>query len=942
MEQYKVGGMSCDACRARVEKAVSKVPGVESCSVSLLTETMGVTGQASSDDIINAVEKAGYTAEIMGGASRENAGRTLRGTSENTSKNVSKTNSKKVLNSGKAEKPEIKALKKRLISSVIITLILMYFSMGHSMLGFYVPKFIDNYISLGIVQMILAGIVIKINEAFFTKGIRGLVNLYPNMDTLVALGSGISYIYSIYILFKAVDYAVTGGNVTGMMMEDEYGLYFESSAMILTLITVGKLLEAKAKGKTLDALENLINIQPDMATVIRDGKEVRISAADMRVGEEFVVKPGEKIPGDGRVIKGEGYVDESMLTGEPMPARKKNESKVFAGTINTDGYITCILEKEMKDSALSGMIALVEEAAITKAPIARIADKVSAVFVPVIILLAVGTFIVWKLLGTDTEFSLIRGISVLVISCPCALGLATPVAIMVGNGVGANHRILFKSSEAMETVGKSDVIFLDKTGTLTKGKPEVIKVRTVTGSEEDLLKKAYTIEKMSVHPLAKAVVNYCKDKINIYDETGNENISDEISNENISDETGNENIGEFKDIPGYGVIYGDLFAGNIRHVKKIIKVNGKSQIKKKDKNSQIRKELEKLSDIAEKEGERGRTLIIFGEKADILGYMIIADEVRSDSIKAVEIIKNMGIKVVMLTGDNKKTGEYIGKITGVDEVYAGILPEDKYRIVEEYKNKEYIVTMVGDGINDAPALKKADVGIAIGAGTDVAKDAADIVVVGDSIMDVASAVKLSRATIRNIKENLFWAFCYNVICIPLAMGVYGINMKPMYGALAMSMSSFCVCMNALRLNFVKLYKRDDINDSEDSNRNNSGDVNSNNGEDSNRNNSGDSNRNNSGDNDKDNNKNDIKQNSNINKDKRKENNTMEKEIKIEGMMCGHCEATVKKALENIEGVKEAKVSHEKGNAVVTLEKEVDNAVLEQAVTDKDYKVLSID
>lgn len=827
MEQYNVTGMSCAACSARVEKAVCAVDGVNSCSVSLLTNSMGVEGTASSAEIIAAVEKAGYGASPKG----ENDS----GQKENNYEESLKDK-------------ETPALKKRLIASVGFLAVLMYFSMGHSMWGFPVPAFFEgNHIANGLLQLLLAAIVMRINQKFFINGFKGLVHKSPNMDTLVALGSGASFVWSTYVLF-----AMTGNNSAEYM----HDFYFESAAMILTLITVGKMLEARSKGKTTDALKSLMKLAPKSATIIRDGKEISVPVSQVTKGSIFVVRPGESIPVDGIVIDGESAIDESALTGESIPVDKAKGDSVSAATINQSGYIKCEAVRVGEDTTLSQIIKMVSDAAATKAPIAKVADKVSGVFVPIVITVAVIATIAWLIAGESFGFALARGISVLVISCPCALGLATPVAIMVGSGVGAKNGILFKTAVSLEEAGKVSIVALDKTGTITQGKPEVTDIITAGVSENELLKLAYSLEKKSEHPLAKAVIKKAE-------ETG-------VSSEEISD---------FRALAGNG-LKGRLsdevvFGGSLKFIETQAEIS--DEIKGK----------------AYQLAEEGKTPLLFAKNGEVLGIIAVADTIKEDSPEAIRQLRNMGIRVVMLTGDNEKTANAIGKLAGVDEVIAGVLPDGKETVIRRLM-KQGKVAMVGDGINDAPALTRADIGIAIGAGTDIAIDAADIVLMKSRLSDVPAAIRLSRATLRNIHQNLFWAFMYNTIGIPLAAGlfipIFGWKLNPMFGAAAMSLSSFCVVSNALRLNFFKLHS--------------------------------------------------SKKDKKI-KIKTKEIKAMERTMKIEGMMCGHCEARVKKTLEAIAEVEFADVNHETDTAVVTLSADISNDVLKNAVEEQGYTVTDI-
>ncbi len=832
MKQYNVTGMSCASCVARVEKAVNKVDGVTSCSVNLLTNSMSVDGDVKSSDVINAVEKAGYGASLKGNSSKEN-----------------KTNGEPLKDT------ETPKLKKRLFSSLIFLLLLMYISMGHMMWGFPLPSILaNNHIAMGLIQLLLTGIIMVINQKFFISGFKALIHRSPNMDTLVALGAGASFIYSVYALFAMTNAQVNNDMSLVMKYMDEF--YFESAGMILTLITLGKMLESYSKGKTTNAIKGLMNLAPKKATILVDNAEKVVPIEEVKIGDIFVVKPGENIPVDGVVIEGESAVNESALTGESIPVDKTVGDNVSGATVNQSGFIKCKATKVGEDTTLSQIIKMVSDASATKAPIAKVADKVSGVFVPIVISIAVVTIIVWLLCGATFGNALVRGISVLVISCPCALGLATPVAIMVGNGVGAKNGILFKNATSLETTGKVSYVLLDKTGTITNGTPVVTDIiPSENYTQDNLLSYASSLESKSEHPLAKAVVQKAID-----------------SNIKTLDTT------DFKSLTGNGVsakINGKtIVGGSVKHISSIANID-EIIIKQAD-------------DLATK----GKTPLLFVMDNQLLGIIAVADVVKSDSPKAIKELQNMGIKVVMVTGDNEKTAQAIAKESGVDEVIAGVLPDGKEKVVTQYKENG-MVAMVGDGINDAPALTRADIGIAIGAGTDVAIDSADIVLMKSKLTDVSGAIRLSRGTLRNIHENLFWAFIYNVIGIPLAAGVwipiFGWTLSPMFGAAAMSLSSFCVVTNALRLNFLNIRssKRDRK----------------------------------------------IK-----NKTNKKEKNTMTTTLKINGMMCPHCEATVKTALESIDGVTSAEVSHESGTAVVTLSKEVSEDVLKKAVVDKGYTV----
>ena len=840
MKQYNVTGMSCAACSARVEKAVGKVPGVTSCSVSLLTNSMGVEGTASPEAVIKAVQEAGYGASEKGAAKQS----------------ASMAENEKAL-----EDHATPALKRRLIWSVGFLIVLMYFSMGHMMWGWPLPRFYnDNHVAMGLTQLLLTVIIMVINQKFFISGFKSLWHRAPNMDTLVALGATAAFGYSTYALF-----AMTGAQVRGDMdavMDYMMDFYFESAAMILTLITVGKMLEARSKGKTTDALKSLMKLAPKTATVVRDGQEVTVPVEQVQRDDVFVVRPGESIPVDGVVLEGTSAVNESALTGESVPADKTPGDAVSAATVNQSGFLRCRATRVGEDTTLSQIIQMVSDAAATKAPIAKIADKVSGVFVPAVIGIALVTTIVWLLIGKPVGYALARGISVLVISCPCALGLATPVAIMVGSGLGAKNGILFKTAASLEETGRIEIVALDKTGTITSGEPKVTDILPAEGvSAEELLRLANTLEHKSEHPLAKAILEYAKEQ-------------------NVSA----EEVADFQALPGNGLTAtldgkalcggNDTFIGTTAPVSPEMKAQAAAL------------------------AEAGKTPLWFSYDGRLLGVVAVADVIKEDSPQAVRELQNMGIRVVMITGDNERTAKAIGAQAGVDRVIAGVLPDGKEREIRKLKT-EGKVAMVGDGINDAPALTRADIGVAIGAGTDVAIDAADVVLMKSRLSDVPAAIRLSRATLRNIHENLFWAFFYNTIGIPLAAGVFiplGLTLNPMFGAAAMSLSSFCVVSNALRLNLFKL--RDARHD--------------------------------------------HKHVKHSKKHEEKEKNEMEKTLKITGMMCGHCEARVKKALEAVEGVTEAKVSHESGMAVVTLNVPVEDAVLKKAVEDQDYKVTAID
>ena len=843
MEQYSVTGMTCAACQARVEKVVSNVPGVTDVSVSLLTNSMGVEGTATSADIVAAVEKAGYHASVKGAQMESSQG----------AEALADTETPKLL--------------KRLIISLIFLMPLMYLSMGHMMWNWPLPGFLNNnHVGMGLAQLLFTVIIMVINQRFFISGFTSLIHRAPNMDTLVAMGATAAFGYSTYALF-AITVAQTSGN-DKLVMSYMHEFYFESAAMILTLITLGKTLEAYSKGKTTDALKSLMNLAPKMATVIRNEQEMLISADQVKKGDIFLVKPGESIPVDGIVLEGNSAIDEAALTGESIPVDKAVGDTVSAATINQSGFIKCEATRVGEDTTLSQIIKMVSDAAATKAPIAKIADKVSGVFVPAVIIIAVITIVVWLLCGKDLGFALARGISVLVISCPCALGLATPVAIMVGNGVGAKNGIMFKTAVSLEQTGKMQTVALDKTGTITEGEPKVTDI--ITGDripQNELIAIAYGLERKSEHPLAKAVVNYVE-------ESGDKNsFAEEVT--------------DFKAVAGNGLkgmLDTNVVAGgNLKFISEYCNISDDLRNKADDLSSE------------------GKTPLFFARNNKLLGIIAVADTIKKDSPQAIRELQNMGIRVVMITGDNERSAKAIGKLAGVDEVIAGILPEGKEKEIARLKEQGSVI-MVGDGINDAPALTRADIGIAIGAGTDVAIDAADIVLMKNRLSDVPAAIRLSKRTLTNIHENLFWAFFYNCIGIPLAAGawipVFGWTLNPMFGAAAMSLSSFCVVTNALRLNLIKIYDtgKDHI----------------------------------------------YKKKSSKNKNKTtKGDKTMTKTMNIEGMMCGHCEATVKKALEAVDGVTEAVVSHENGTAVVTLSKEVDNDVLKKAVEDKDYKVTAV-
>ena len=857
MEQYNVTGMSCAACSARVEKAVKKVPGVTSCSVSLLTNSMGVEGTASPAAILSAVQEAGY------GASPKNA-----------SASKAADNSADLDALADRETPK---LKRRLIASLGFLLVLMYFSMGHMMWGWPLPHWFDgNHVAMGLVQLLLAGIVMVINQKFFINGFKGLIHGAPNMDTLVALGSMASFVWSTYALFAMTRAQVDGNDelVMHYMME----FYFESAAMILTLITVGKMLEARSKGKTTDALKSLMKLAPKTATLVRDGAEVTVAIADVQKGDVFVVRPGENIPVDGVVLEGTSAVNESALTGESIPVDKAVGDKVSAATTNQSGFLRCEATRVGEDTTLAQIIKMVSDAAATKAPIAKIADTVSGFFVPAVISIAVVTTIVWLLLGHELGYALARGISVLVISCPCALGLATPVAIMVGNGLGAKNGILFKTAASLEAAGRTQIVALDKTGTITEGAPRVTDLLPAEGvSETELLTLAAALESRSEHPLAKAVLADAEAKA--------------ITPPEVTD---------FAALPGNGLAAKldgmDIYAGNAAFIQTKLTLPAA------------------LAQQAEKLASEGKTPLFFGGAGRLLGVIAVADTIKEDSPEAIRQLQDMGIRVVMLTGDNQRTADAIGRQAGVDEVIAGVLPDGKETVIRQLQASGK-VAMVGDGINDAPALTRADTGIAIGAGTDVAIDAADVVLMNSKLSDVPAAIRLSRATLRNIHENLFWAFIYNIIGIPLAAGLFipfGLTLNPMFGAAAMSLSSFCVVSNALRLNLFDLHStRHDhktaspaaapVQSAAENNKKSDAEA----------------------------------------PEVKTEDHTMKKTLKVEGMMCGHCEARVKKALEALPEVDEAVVSHEAGTAIVTLNAEVADDVLKNAIEAQDYKVTGI-
>lgn len=851
MEQYTVTGMSCAACSARVEKAVAKVPGVTSCSVSLLTNSMGVEGSADSSLIIKAVQDAGYGAAVRNADTVGNGKNVSNGTG-NSANNQS---------ADALADTETPLLKKRLIASLIFLTVLMYISMGHMMWNWPLPAALaKNHVGMGLIQLLLTTIIMVINQRFFISGFKGLLHRAPNMDTLVALGAGAAFVYSTYALFAMTD-AMSKSDMeaaVGYMHE----FYFESAAMILTLITVGKMLEARSKGKTTDALKSLMKLAPKTATLLRDGVETQVPILQVKKGDVFVLRPGESVPVDGIVLEGTGAINESALTGESVPVDKTPGDSVSAATINQSGFLKCEATRVGEDTTLSQIIKMVSDAAATKAPIAKIADRVSGIFVPVVMGIALVTLMIWLLAGESVGFALARAISVLVISCPCALGLATPVAIMVGNGVGAKNGILFKTAISLEKTGQTEIVVLDKTGTITKGEPQVTDIYVAEGvTEKYFIEQAYALEQKSEHPLAKAVVQYGSEK--------------KIQTKEIT---------EFTALPGNGLTgYLDgikITGGNLKLINELVSVP------------------KTVLDGASRLAEEGKTPLFFAEDNRFLGFIAVADVIKEDSPKAIKELQNMGIRVVMLTGDNEKTAKAIGKTAGVDEVIADVRPDGKENVIRKLQKKGRVI-MVGDGINDAPALTRADMGIAIGAGTDVAIDAADVVLMKSSLLDVPGAIRLSRATLRNIHQNLFWAFFYNIIGIPLAAGlwipVFGWELNPMFGAAAMSLSSFCVVTNALRLNLVKVHDaRKDKKRKERS------------------------------------------------KKIEKETKKMERTMKIEGMMCGHCEARVKKVLEALPEVTEAVVSHTEGTAVVKLGAELSDEVLKKTVEDQDYKVTSIE
>ena len=840
MEQYNVTGMSCAACSARVEKAVSQLDGVESCSVSLLTNSMGVTGDVSAETVIAAVEAAGYGASIKG--------------KDQEQKSAGTSADEEMLKD--RETPQ---LKKRLIASLCFLIPLMYFSMGAMMWGWPVPAILEhNHVAMGLIQLLLTGIVMVINQKFFISGMKGLLHRAPNMDTLVALGAGASFAYSTFALFAMTDAQMRNDMAGVMSWMHEF--YFESAAMILTLITVGKMLEAHSKGKTTDALKSLMKLAPKTAVILRNGSEEEVPIEQVKKGDIFVVRPGENIPVDGVVVEGSGAVNEAALTGESIPVDKESGNAVSAATLNQSGFLKCEATRVGEDTTLSQIIQMVSDAAATKAPIAKVADKVSGVFVPIVIGIAAVTILIWLITGQSVGFALARGISVLVISCPCALGLATPVAIMVGNGMGAKNGIMFKTAVSLEETGKMEIVALDKTGTITSGEPKVTDIFPVKEvTEEELLQFAYALEQKSEHPLARAILAEAEER--------------QLNTLEVTDFQAVPGNGLTAKLPGACILRG----GNLKFISDTVSVS--DEIKRK----------------AEQLAEEGKTPLFFSKDEKLIGIVVVADVIKEDSPRAVKELQNMGIRVVMLTGDNERTAKAIGQQAGVDEVIAGVLPEGKESVIRALKQHGK-VAMVGDGINDAPALTRADMGIAIGAGTDIAIDAAEVVLMKSRLSDVPAAIRMSRATLRNIHENLFWAFIYNAIGIPLAAGlfypIFGWKLNPMFGAAAMSLSSFCVVTNALRLNWFKIH--------------------------------------------------DASRDRKIKRKKKQEEKSMTRTMKIEGMMCGHCEAAVKKALEALAEVDVAEVSHETGTAVVTLNAEIANDVLKKTVEEKDYKVISVE
>ena len=882
MDKYNITGMSCAACQAHVEKAVGKVPGVESVSVSLLTNSMGVEGSASSEAIVKAVEDAGYGAAVQGAEENQSSANSLEA-------------QEKAL-----EDKESPVLKRRLVTSVVFLLVLMYFSMGHTMFHLPLPKFLDgNHIGITVIQMVLAAIVMFINKKFFVSGWKSVRSGAPSMDTLVAMGTMTSFLWSFYILMQMTR-SVTDGD-TKAVMAGMHNLYFESAAMIVTLITVGKLLEALSKGRTTDALKSLMKLAPKTAVIERDGEETLVQIAEVKTGDVFVVRPGESIPVDGVIIEGGTAIDESALTGESVPVDKSIGDEVSAATINRTGFIRAKATRVGEDTTLSQIIKMVSDAAATKAPIAKIADKVSGIFVPIVIIIAVIVTLIWIFVGQPFGYALARGIAVLVVSCPCALGLATPVAIMVGSGLGAKNGILFKTASSLEETGRIQIVALDKTGTITKGEPTVTDIKPAEGvTAVQLLNIANALEARSEHPFALAITRYFEEK------------KEELKLADVE-------IEAFEAISGKGIqaklvgaeSKGDLYAGSVKYISVLVEVA-----------DDIKTEADSLA-------AQGKTPLLFAGGGKLIGMIAVADTVKDDSRSAIAEMKRQGLKVVMITGDNERTARAIGDQAGVEYVASGVLPDGKENLIKEL-GKLGKVAMVGDGINDAPALTRADVGIAIGAGADVAVDAADVVLMNSRLSDVSGAIRLSRATLRNIHENLFWAFFYNILLIPLAAGAYvhfmkGWSMNPMWGAAAMSLSSFCVCMNALRLNLFKVHNanRDRHGKGEVSETKLNSLIKKVTGNDESSDEPGQS------------------ETNNLHEDNLKEGKVMTKTMKIEGMMCGHCEATVKKALEAIDGVNSAEVSHEAGTAVVELSGEVQDGVLQKAVEDKDYKVLSI-
>lgn len=882
MDKYNITGMSCAACQAHVEKAVSKVPGVDSVSVSLLTNSMGVEGSASSESIVKAVEDAGYGAAIQGAEESQ-----------------SSTNSLEAQEKALEDK-ESPVLKRRLVTSVVFLLVLMHFSMGHTMFHLPLPKFLDgNHIGITVIQMVLAAIVMFINKKFFVSGWKSVRSGAPSMDTLVAMGSMTSFLWSFFILMQMTR-SVTDGD-TKAVMAGMHNLYFESAAMIVTLITVGKLLEALSKGRTTDALKSLMKLAPKTAVIERDGEETLVQIAEVKTGDVFVVRPGESIPVDGVIIEGGTAIDESALTGESVPVDKAVGDEVSAATINRTGFIRAKATRVGEDTTLSQIIKMVSDAAATKAPIAKIADRVSGVFVPAVIIIAVIVTLIWIFVGQPFGYALARGIAVLVVSCPCALGLATPVAIMVGSGLGAKNGILFKTASSLEETGRIQIVALDKTGTITKGEPTVTDIKPAEGvTAVQLLNIANALETRSEHPFALAITRYFEEK------------REDLKLVDVE-------IEAFEAISGKGIqaklvgaeSKGDLYAGSVKYISELVEVA-----------DDIKTEADSLA-------AQGKTPLLFAGGGKLIGMIAVADTVKDDSRSAIAEMKRQGLKVVMITGDNERTARAIGDQAGIDYVASGVLPDGKENLIKEL-GKLGKVAMVGDGINDAPALTRADVGIAIGAGADVAVDAADVVLMNSRLSDVSGAIRLSRATLRNIHENLFWAFFYNILLIPLAAGAYvhfmkGWSMNPMWGAAAMSLSSFCVCMNALRLNLFKVHNanvdrhgKDEVSETKLNSLIAKVTGNEESSEEPGQN-----------------------ETNNLHEDNLKEGKVMTKTMKIEGMMCGHCEATVKKALEAIDGVNSAEVSHEAGTAVVELSEGVQDEVLKKAVEDKDYKVLSI-